>query len=100
MCHLRWARPFLSPTWKLNPVRFLRGLLPVLEYQWQRPGYDIVIFDEFCFPFNPDPELISLQPDEEIAETERHIIQSQKRMLMIVSTPSDFHIINVLAKSR
>jgi hypothetical protein len=45
-----------------------------------------------------DNQLIWHQPGEEIVETERHIPQSDKMMLMIVRTASDFHVINVLPK--
>jgi hypothetical protein len=59
-----------------------------------------VTLDEswFYLNLNPDPELIWLQPDGEIPERERPMIQSEKVMLTIVWNPSGFHLINVLPK--
>jgi hypothetical protein len=45
-----------------------------------------------------DHELIWFQPDEEIVEMDRHMIQSEQVILMIVWTLNDFHIINALPK--
>jgi hypothetical protein len=66
----------------------------------QRSWHDIVTLDEswFYLHLNTDHELIWLQPDGEIPERERRMIQSEQVMLTIVSNPSGFHLINVLPK--
>jgi predicted cupin superfamily sugar epimerase len=56
----------------------------MLERQKQRSWHDIVTLDESWFYLNTDHELIWLQPDGEIPERERRMIQSEKVMLMIV----------------
>jgi hypothetical protein len=79
-------------------VTLLQELLPMLERQKQRPWHDIVTLDESWFYLNTNHELIWLQPDGEIPETEWRTIQSEKVMLTIVWNLSGFHLINVLPK--
>jgi hypothetical protein len=72
----------------------------MLERQKQRSWHGTVTLDQSSFDINlnTDHELIWLQPDGEIPERERRMIQSEKVMLTIVWNPRGFHLINVLPK--
>jgi hypothetical protein len=59
----------------MDRVTLSQQLLSVLEREERRSWHDI---DESWFHLSMDHELISLQPDEEIPESERHTVQSEK----------------------
>jgi hypothetical protein len=54
--------------------------------------------DELRFDLNTDQKFIWLPPDALVPERERHKIQSEKLMLIIVWNPKGFHVINVSSK--
>jgi hypothetical protein len=58
----------------------------------------MMTFDESWFSLNMDHAMIWLQLDEEIPERERHTVQYEKVMTMIIWNPSGFHLIKLLPK--
>jgi histone-lysine N-methyltransferase SETMAR len=68
----------------------------MLERQGRQSWHDIVTLDESWFYLHTYHELIWAQPDAEIPERERHTVQSQKVMLIIVWNPGGFHLVNIL----
>jgi histone-lysine N-methyltransferase SETMAR len=70
----------------------------MLERQEWRSWHDIMTLDESRFCLHRDHELISVHPDADIPERERHTVHSQKVMLTIVWNPGGFHPVNILPK--
>jgi hypothetical protein len=69
---------------KSKYVELSEELSSILESQKRRAWHDTVTFDESWIYFRPDHELVWPQLGEEVPETERSTIQSEKMMITIV----------------
>jgi hypothetical protein len=81
-------------------VQIVIELLQVLSVQSTRQWHDIITLDESQIYFFSEHDLMWTAPGEIVVDKERHTVQSQKFMLMVVWNLIGFHVLKALPKGR
>jgi hypothetical protein len=92
--------PLLTAEQKQIRLQMVIELLQVLSVQSTRQCYDIVTLDESWIYLFSEHDLMWTAPGEIVVDRERHTVQSPKLMLMVMWTPTGFHVLKVLPKGR